>query len=127
MGNCSTSRNAFASAACIFFFECVTLLPSKASPKRQPLTVCAKITDGRPLALQGALVAGVHLAIAVATAAERADLLVTQVADELQHARIAREEGLAHGLAGSGRQALPLAVDDGVQVLTQHAFGVARE
>ena len=79
------------------------------------------------LVVDRGLVRRVHLLGVVATALQVAHLLVGQVLDHLQEARVGAEEVLANVVARFGHVLLELSVDDFAQALHQDAFGVGRE
>ena len=81
--------------------------------------------DGRRAALLGGqLVGGVELAVVVAAAGQRPQLVVAQVFDQPAQPRVGTEEVLADVGARLGRVLLELAVDGGVHLVEQHAVDV---
>src|SRR5690606_35742351 len=101
----------------------------EALAERPSLDRVAENGDGTALTTQlhRAIVGRIELSIAVTTTAELLDLLVGEVAHDIEHARILAEELLAHVIAGSVREALKLTVDGRVEVTAQHAIRVLVE
>ena len=82
---------------------------------------------GRPRVLDRRAVGGIHLAVVVAAPAERLDLVVAQVLDEGQQARVGAEEVLPDVGARLDRVLLGLAVEHLAHAMDECAVDVARQ
>ena len=93
-------------------------------PERPALDRLGQDHRGRALLLGGQLVGGVELAVVVAAAGQRDELVVAQVLDHLAQAGVGAEEVLADVGPGLDGQLLVLAVDRGVHAVEQDAVDV---
>ena len=97
--------------------ECPTL--DRVAEDRRRLTAAEVLRRG--------LVGGVELAVVMAAARERAQVVVAEVFDELAQTRVRSEEVLTDVGTGLDRVPLELTVDGGVHLVEQHAVDVAQD
>ena len=110
-----------------FLIWCVALRDSIVVPSVHPLIVFGEDHGGAALVLDGHLVGRVDLAVVVAAAGQRAQLVVGEVLDQATQPRVGPEEVLPDVVAALDRVLLELAVDGAVHLVDEHAVDVAGE